>query len=134
MVVAFFLVVPTLILINGMIESNELKNSYELTTGVITYFGYSAGSAGSGADYIFEVERVRYEGGFPRTKFCVNPNKVNDPRLKSIKIPIVYELGNPENSKMLLKKEDYKEFKVEYPEELSDFLSKYFECERHWYD
>lgn len=129
----FIVIVIVVTSIQSYTASKKLKNDYLITTGRITYFGYRAGSAGSGADYVIEVNGVEYEGGFSRGKFCKNPNKANDSRLKSTYIPVVYELRNPANSKMLLTRADYKEFKVDYPEEIADFMETYFECGKKWY-
>lgn len=129
----FIVIVIVLTSIQSYNASKKLKNDYLITTGRITYFGYSAGRAGSGADYVIEVNGVEYEGGFSRGKFCVNPERANDRRLKTTDIPVVYEVGNPANSKMLLTREDYKEFKVDYPEEIANFMETYFECGKKWY-
>lgn len=114
-------------------ESRQLEITRNKTYGLIISFGSSGGkTADIPAKYVFDVEGKRYEGFFNREKLCYIPAGKDAAMLMKLKIPVLYDPQNPSINRILVKKRDYKRYKVQYPDSTRASMEKYFGCRSWW--
>jgi hypothetical protein len=106
----------------------KLNHSKALTHGFITSFGYVKGRSRMSASFVFEVDGRKYDGAFSSSDFCHLLSQAEEDSIQKVPIPVVYVPEDPEINEILLKKSQYIDYNVEYPERLASVLYAYFDC------
>lgn len=110
-------------------EEKDLAQKYEIAIGKITYFGYSAGSATGSPEYTFNLNNHKIVESFKQNVFCRRLSNEDERIIKSIKFPVIYSPSNPDVSRILLKRSDFKKYEVPFPDSLKYVIEKYFDCD-----
>lgn len=130
--IVFFSFVLICIILRRIIYKNEgiiLKENHQITFGNITYFGSSAGGAAAAPEYTFRSNGKKYDVTFYSSTFCKRFSTKDEYNIQRTKFPVIYNPDNPEISRILLRKKDYRKYNVPIPDTLKHIIDKYFECD-----
>lgn len=99
----------------GFLRRDKLTNDFRVTTGNIYEFGNSRGSGNTiFFKYRFSVNGQMFHGNSSLS--CNRAKRVNfQSWTNGKKVQVVYEESNPNNSDLLLSREDYRQYAVEIP-------------------
>lgn len=120
------------VFVNRMKKENEeqlLLETNIVTSARIVNFGYNRGGAISPPEYEFKIGLKNYRNGMSINTFCKAISRNDKQRIKAQSFPVLYYPSNPEVNKILVKRDDYKKYHVDYPDSLANFLNTYFECD-----
>lgn len=110
-------------------DENVLKSNGAITYGKIYHFGRKSRKGGTSNEYKFFTQNKRYTGRITATWVCKQYLSNQDrEEIASTYIPVIYYTKNPNISRMLLIKQQYHKYGIQYPDSISVFLNKYFEC------
>ncbi|MEQ1733281.1 MAG: hypothetical protein ABL940_06380 [Bacteroidia bacterium] len=109
------------------VNENKLSNNYQITKGKIieSSSGYRGG-IGFYYEFFLGKQKIKNSTGYPTLRNIKNQDYYLYPKNYINKtFPVAYEVGNPENNKMLIFEDEFKEFKIDYPDSMVDYLQKW---------
>jgi len=114
------IMVMVCLFVGYMIKGDELKQNAVLTTGTVLKFHRDYRSNGGSIRYVFDSGGKQYEntGGYPRLYSDDGYN------FEGKVFPVVYDHGDPGNSRMLITPGDFKTYNIPFPDTLN-WVKKY---------